>query len=445
MSTPPRPTAAQPVLLFAARFLICCVVVAIGLGLFVALTATRPTPAENPAADEVRRVLVVEALERPVGRRWTVYGTAQPIDSADVPAQVSAMVESIAPNFREGEEVARDEILVQLDRSDFERQLEIAEQTIASIDAQLALLAIDEKTAEKSVELVATEAELAHADVVRAEGALREGAAVDREVDRLRALALVADRALIAAREARDKIPARRRALEAERLRQKSSRDLAKANLERCTIRSPLAGVLEVADLEVGEMAQPGMRIARVVCLEAVEVPLLVPASARPHLRVGCPVFFDDGGGGPPLEASIVRIAPTDDPLTRTTTVFAELDRDAAGESRIAPGSFVKAQVLADQEAMRSVLPRRAVSEGRVLVVDGGRIRAQQVDVEFTRSGTLEDSGLPDTEWAVLREPLPAGTLVVLDGSRQIPDGTAVVATRVADDVHADGKDGRQR
>jgi filamentous hemagglutinin family protein len=40
---------------------------------------------------------------------------------------------------------------------------------------------------------------------------------------------------------------------------------------------------------------------------------------------------------------------------------------------------------------------------------------------------------VPDTQWAVLRENLPAGALVVVDGSRSLAQGSLAVALIAAD------------
>ncbi|MDZ4753440.1 MAG: HlyD family efflux transporter periplasmic adaptor subunit [Phycisphaerae bacterium] len=423
------------VLVVMVRSSVLLFLVGAGSLVFWLLVRSRPVPMENTGANELRRVVTTKALEIPIGRRWKAYGTAQAIDSADVPAQVSATIESVSDRYRPGSVVTKGALLMTLDESDFRRELAMTEQAIVSLAAQLDLLAIDETTTVSELKFAEEELELARADFVRVEQAKRDGAAVDREVDRLRGGMIIASRIVMNAQESRDKIPARRQALIAERTRQESARDLAKANLDRCSIRSPLDGILQVANQEVGEMVTPGMRVARVVSTEAIEVPLLLPASARPFLRVDSAVALrSEGIGATPIDARITRISPEDDPLTRTLTVYAETDHPTP----IAPGSFVDAEVSAAGDEVRTVLPRRAVSGGRALVVANGRVQHLQVEVEFAQSGLLPQSSLPDTEWVVLRDRLPAGTEVVLDGSRQIVEGTAIIGVESDPSIRAE-------
>ncbi len=389
------------------------------------LVGTKPEAAESDAANRLRSVVVVDVLEASVGRRLRAYGSARALLSADVPARVSATVAALGERYEEGQRVAKDEVLLRLDDTDFRRQLEITRQAIDAVDAQLAILAVDERTIAESLVLAEADARLVRADVERAEAALRDGAAKEREVDRLRQALIAADRALVMAREARDKVEPRRLALRAERARLEASREVAQDSVDRSVIRSPIDGILQHADKEIGEMVAMGAPVARVVDPLRLEVPLLLPASARPLVAVGQPVLLQpDRAGASVVDARVTRIAPEDDAVTRTFAVFAEI----ASSEALAPGTFVEASILCESEAARSVLPRRSISEGRAYVVRDGRVHITPVEVEFALTGLKPETGLPDSEWLVLRDRLPSGSQVVLDASRQIPDGTAIAA-----------------
>jgi multidrug resistance efflux pump len=412
-------------LMVLSRAIVCVALIAVAVVIAGWLVGTKPEAAESDAANRLRTAVVVDVLEAPVGRRLRAYGSARALLSADVPARVSATVASLGERYEEGQRVAKDEILIRLDDTDFRRQLEITRQNIDAVTAQLAILDVDERTIAESLVLAEADARLVRADVERAEAALREGAAKEREVDQLRQALIAADRALVMAREARDKIEPRRLALRAERARLEASREVAQDAVDRSVIRSPMEGVLQHADKEIGEMVAMGAPVARVVDPSRLEVPLLLPASARPLVAVGQPVLLKpDRAGVGTVDARVTRVAPEDDPATRTFAVFAEI---AASEA-IAPGTFVEASILCDAGAPRSVLPRRSVSEGRVYVVRDGRVHLTPVEVEFALTGLKPETGLPDSEWLVLRDALPSGSQVVLDASRQIPDGTAIAA-----------------
>jgi HlyD family secretion protein len=408
-----------------SRVVVCAVLLAAAGAVATFLVATKPEAAESNRANQLRKATVVEALAMPVGRRIRGYGSARALKSADVPARVSATIDELGPLYREGECVKAGELLVKLDETDFRRQVEMASQSIEAIDAQLAILAVDERTAVEAVRLAEADAAIANAEVRRAEEAARDGAANEREVDRVRQAAIAAERAVIMARESSEKMAPRRASLLADRSRQDAIRRQANDALERCTIRSPMDGILQAAEKEVGEMVAAGTAVARVVDPTRIEVPALLPASARPLIAVGNTVLLSpDRAGAEPIEATLTRVSPEDDPSTRTFAVFIEI----AATDAVAPGTFLEVSVVCPAHEPRTVLPRRAVSEGRTYVVRDGRVHVTQVDIEFGLTGLQPQTGLPDSEWVVLRDALPHGTKVVLDASRQIPDGTAIDA-----------------
>lgn len=403
---------------------------AAGIGIYVWLYETRPQPpASDPSATGRLRLVVTEPVEQAVGRRFRAFGQARAIEVADVPARVAATVATIHPNYREGATVAAGEPLVSLDDSDFRRQLTMAEEALKAIDAQLAMLDLDARTASRALELAEEDAKLANDDLERVRRAAEQDAARAREVDRARGATILAERAVIAARDAVQKLPIQRTALQAEQSRQRAARELAQLAVERSTVRAPIAGTLQVAQLDVGESAAPGVLVARIVNAARVEVPILLPSLAREFTRAGDAVVLRaDRSGADPVAARVARIAPEDDPATRTMTVYAE----ASGSAQLAPGSFVEAEVASSSDEPRTLVPRRAVSGGRVFVIRDGVARSIEVEVEFGCTGRFSPA-LPDTEWIVLKDALPKDALVVLDGSRRIREGAPVIPVRAGD------------
>lgn len=427
MTARQRQTRLLPIL---ARAGVSVAFLAAGIGIYIWLYETRPQPpASDPSTTGRLRLVVTTPVEQAVGRRFRAFGQARAVEVADVPARVAATVAVIHPNYREGAAVAAGEPLVTLDDSDFRRQLSMTDEALKTAEAQLAMLELDERTASRALELAEEDAKLANDDLDRVRRAAEQDAARAREVDRARGVAILAERALIAARDGVQKLPIQRAALRAEKSRLEAARELAQLALERSTVRAPIAGTLQVAQLDVGESAAPGVLVARIVNPSKIEVPILLPSLAREFVRPGDAVVLRaDRSGADPVSARIARIAPEDDAVTRTMTVYAE----AAGSAQLAPGAFVEAEVASSSEDPRTLVPRRAVSGGRLFVVRDGVVRAVAVEAEFGCSARFSPS-LPDTEWLVLREALPKDSLVVLDGSRRIREGAPVVPVPAAE------------
>ena len=426
MSDPTHP----PIPLYAIifRILICIVLVGAGLGVVAALVATKPDAGRNAAKAPPPRVAVIEIKPVEIDEFVRGYGTARALESADVPARVGAVVARLGENYAVGRSVAKDEVLVELDASDFREQVEIAREAIRAIEAQVAVIETQARAARETAALIAREKEIAANDLARVEAAAREGAAQAREVDLSRAAVIAAMRALVAADDAVASIAPRLQALAAQKAVEEARLKLTLSSAERCTIRAPIAGELQIADLEIGESVAPSQMIARVVDRTHIEIPLRIPASMRSLAPIGARAEILLRANEERFDGAIARVAPEDDAATRTATVFVEVVQAETqlGTSALAPGAFVEARIAAGRPVARTLVPRRAIRDDFVMLVENGRVRPMRVAVDFAHSDPLPDSGVADTDWAVLVEPLPTGAMGVLDGSRSLTEGQEI-------------------
>lgn len=434
-SEPRLPTSA---ILF--RLAICGALLGAGGAVVAGLVATRPDAGRTAGTAPPPRVGVLEIQPLPIERVVTGYGSARALESADVPARVAAVVESVAPNFAPGATVAKGEVLVTLDKRDFEQQVAVAEQAIRALDAQQSLLDTQERALSQAAALARNERELAAADLARVEAAAADGAAQPREVDRSRQGLIAATRAAVLADDALAQVPARRQALVAQRSGESARLELARLSAERCTVVAPIGGVLQVAEIERGESVAPGAVIARIVDRSRIEIPVRIPASSRALAPVGARVDIIPRDGVARRAGLVARVAPEDDAASRTATVFVELANDPEAADPLAPGAFVEARIASGGTAPRIAVPRRAIRDERISIVEGGAVRVRRVSVDFRYAGTPAGAAVADADWAVLDDALPAGTLVVLDGSRSLVEGQRVEPVRATAGGGGDGR-----
>lgn len=429
-----RSHARLPFYAIAFRSIVCLALLAVGGGAIAALVASKPEAARNPQAAAPQRVSVLEVRPLEIERFVRGYGTARALDSADVPARVGAVVESISPKFAPGSRVAKGDTLITLDRSDFLEQVTMAEQAIRALDSQAALLDAQERAALASAELARADRDLAATDLARVEKAAADGAAQPREVDRARQALIAASRAAVIAEDAVAQIAPRRASLAAERASNQSTLELARLSADRCTVVAPIDGVVQTADLEVGESVAPGQKIARIVNLEKVEIPLRIPASSRALAPVGAKAAVTARADGRVFAGTVARVAPEDDPNSRTATVFIEIAQSPDRTDVLAPGAFVEAKILTGGSAPRIAVPRRAIRDESIAIVESGRVRMRRISIDFPFAGTPDGAELADIDWAVLADELAPGTLVVIDGSRSLVEGQVIEPIP----VHAD-------
>ncbi len=411
------------------RGLIALAMLGGSVAILVVLASTRPLPGSNERRDAVQRIAVFHPKLMSLARQWTGYGTVRALDSADVPARVGATVVEIAPEAKAGSPIAAGQLLVRLDDVDFRRAVEGAVQQIASIESQLASISLEEGGLYQRIALATEDAALAKKDEARASEAVQSGAANQREVDLSRQRAIAIERAQLLLQEAFNQLTPRRNTLIAQREIQRTLQTTAQTNVDRCQIKSPIAGTLQMLDLEVGESVVATQVVARVVNLSSVEIPIRLPGAARGSVRVGDRVDFKVVSQSTRSGVSTVaRIEPEDNPLERTMTVYVEVKQSADDVHSIAPGEFAEATVFAHDAVARTAVPRRSVRAERVMQLVDGRVVARAVVVAHSFRGAIDDSGVNDVEWLVLEEPLPDGIVIAADGGRRIAPGTVVEA-----------------
>ena len=177
------------------------------------------------------------------------------------------------------------------------------------------------------------------------------------------------------------------------------------ADVERCRITSPIDGVIESVDVEIGENIQPGQRVVRVINPDLIEVAVRVPGQARDSLRVGDDVVLR-AGPTRRWNATLSRIAPVDDETTRTLTVYVDLDAGDTGGSVPAPGTFLTARLTPALARTATVVPRRSLVNGRIYLVQDDLVEPVKVRTLFEIDRQLPSFGLPDQRWVVLEEAL---------------------------------------
>ncbi|MEE9211050.1 MAG: HlyD family efflux transporter periplasmic adaptor subunit [Phycisphaeraceae bacterium] len=425
-------------LAITTRATVAVAVLVVAVAIYVVLVRTAPKEQPTNLTGLRPQVAVFQAKQVPVSQQWRGYGTVEAMDSADVPARVTATVERIADGILAGKPVHKDQLLVKLDESDFLRQVEMVEQTLADLDAQLALVEVERRRLTERLQLESDDVQLAKNELNRQEQIFRRGAGNQQGLDRAKRAVIDAERTRLITAETLDKVVPRRAQLEAQRAGQRSSLQLARQNLQRCSIVSPIDGVLQTVDVEVGEQISNGQRIARVVNLNRIEVPLRLPAAARAEVAIGDRVTLTaTNQTGLVGSARVSRIAPEDDPATRTVTVFLEVDQHEAaasygtghGPALLTPGTFVAGVLTSDRSQIRWVVPRRAVRSGRILLVQDAVVHSRPVRVDYVLEGEIQGFGLPDDQWAVLDENpagLSEGELVVINASSSVSDGEVV-------------------
>ena len=411
---PTRPTRRRGILAVRAT----AGLLALGLALAAAegLRRTAPQIGDVAAADLAPVLPTFQPLRTEIRRPIDGYGTAAAVRSAEVTARLDAVVASVPAGIDAGVAVEAGTPLAVLEDAEYVAAVERIDALVAEAEAEMAALTTESASLTERLTLERDDVQIARSDLERLEDiAARGSAASSRDVDRSRREVIRAEVQASATAERLDLIPSRRAALEARLAGLRAQRVEADRNLSRTRILSPIAGVLDSFELDPGESVIPGQRVARVVDPATVEIPLTLPAGARAVIGTGDRVEVvptrRTRSKADPVVAAVDRIAPTDDPQTRTVKAYVVVEGAAA--SQTPPGAFVHGRVFAGAPEAWLLVPRRAIRGGRIQALvpasepelrDAGlhRVRGIAVEPAFELNRSLPESGLPDDQWAAL-------------------------------------------
>ncbi|WP_226704292.1 efflux RND transporter periplasmic adaptor subunit [Microbulbifer elongatus] len=356
-------------------------VLALGFGAVQLMSASKPAPEKKEEEQRLISLAFTEAREESVHLSVSTQGVVRPHTEIDLTPEVSGRIVSVAPGFAEGAGFEPNEVLIQLDDSDYQLALARAEAGVAQaevllLQAQAAATIKRQQWLDLNPNKEPTPLQVNKPQVLEAEANLRS------------AKAELAD---------------------------------AKLNLARTKIRLPFRGRVASRDIGVGQYVTSSTVLGRVFATDRVEIRL--PLTDAQLLELDLPMGFvaSKGNPGPSVSLSaqigadmqnwsgrIVRTQAAVDQQTRLIYAVAEV-QDPYGEGAsngtpLAVGLFVTAEAESTQERTAVVVPRQALrSADKVYVVDeNDQLDIRTVDVLSTSSHRVVlAGGLADGERVV--------------------------------------------
>lgn len=350
------------------------------MGLTCILLAAPVGCAQKKATRNVRvPVRVASTSEQPMPFVLTSVGTIEALQTAAVGSQVGGVVTRIA--FREGDQVRKGQVLVQLDPRPFR----------AALDQAAAALMRDR-----------ARAETARLDAERSKRLFEDNVLSAAEWDQKRAEA----EALAATVRADSAAVAN-----------------ARLNLEYASIRAPISGRTGRLAVNVGDYVRAATSEPLVTILQPhpIRVRFTIPERDVPllqrHLREGPRVEIRPSGAAP-REGTLIFVDNAVDPVSGTLLLKGEIANQDGG---LVPGQFVDVRLVLYVADRALVIPAQAVSQGQqgsyvYVVQPDSTVAVRPVEIEHTQD-----------DLAVVKSGLKTGESVVTDGQLRLSPGARVV------------------
>jgi membrane fusion protein (multidrug efflux system) len=350
-----------------------------GISCLVAWTGTGvvATAQEGPPASPVR---YTEAREHPVRQSLRLPGTVEAPNLSPVATEVEGLVVELLA--REGSHVARGEPLAQLRTTNLKLRLRSARGQLKEAQARL---------------------DWAEGELDRARGLLEQDLISDGDFDQARADF---------------------RAWEGRVEQLTADIERIKTDLDRCTIRSPIAGVVVAEHIDVGAWIDMGDPVLDVLATDELEVRVEVPERYFPMVTDEVEVLVHPAASP---ELDITGRVSAVIPLANTGSRVFPIKVSIPGqEGRLAPGMLVHVSLPLGEPRNSTIVPKDAIvaqGPGRFVFLIGEDGTVQQLPVE---TGT----GLG--AWIVVAGSLQPGQKIVTRGNERLFPGQAVLGEPLA-------------
>jgi membrane fusion protein (multidrug efflux system)/multidrug efflux system membrane fusion protein len=323
----------------------------------------------------------VEVLAVPADRvEYAVpaVGSVEAFEQVQLTARVAGAVEAV--KFKEGDEVKKGQILVEIDPARF------------NVAVRAARAALDRANAVKAE----AEAGVSRREVEGAESVFSKEEIMSWQ-----------SRAATAAAQAAEA---------------KAALDQAQINVRDAYVRAPIPGKIQTRNVQTGQYVQVGTVLATLLRRDPLLLRFQIPDAEALRVKVGMVARFTVRGDTRTFSAKLTHVADLADPATRMVAATAEVEGE--GKDDLRPGAFAEVSVPVGASEGAPVIPVTAVrpSDRGFLsfVIEGDVARERVLALGLrTADGRVEvRSGLKVGEQLVVRgaEPLRDGAKVRISG-----------------------------
>ncbi len=324
----------------------------LAIGIAGCSSNAKPTVAavDKPAAIAISTG-VAEA--RRVDRSASVTGSLVPDETVTISSEVAGRVAAVSADF--GQTVAKGQVLAQLDRREFEIQLE---RSRASLNQALARLGLppDHGAQPPASTPAIRQAEAQFEDAkFKFENAARLVKTGDISQERYTELEKVYRARQAALDATRDELRTNWMSMEALRAEVK----LAEKRLADTTLRAPFDGSVTQKHVSTGQYVDRNMPVLTLVKAWPLRLRVEVPESDSALVRAGSTIeFTTDAVPGRSFRAMVRELSPSLDSRSRQLLIEARL---ADADPRLRPGMFVQVRLLLERDLEVVVVPKAAL------------------------------------------------------------------------------------
>jgi len=194
---------------------------------------------------------------------------------------------------------------------------------------------------------------------------------------------------------------------------------LADAQLAKATLVAPFAGVVGLRRFSVGDVVSPGQDLVNLVALDPIKVDFRVPETRLPALAPGQTLEMTvDALPGRSFQGTVYAIEPLVEAAGRSILLRARVPNP---DGALRPGLFARVNLIITTRSNAMLIPEQAIvpvgSRQTVFRVVDGKAVTTDVQLGIRRDGKVEVTGGLNPDDQVVT----AGQLKLYDGSAVDP------------------------
>jgi RND family efflux transporter MFP subunit len=409
----------------------------------VVLNRQTEPPQQRTEDRPARVVRVIEVPRVTVVPRALGYGRVRPERVWEAVAEVNGRVIETHPRLRRGALLVRDALLLRIDPTEFELKVSQVQADILSARAQLAEMTAREANVRASLEIEQQGLELREAELDRKQRLSDRGTVSESELEQEKRALLAQRQAVQAQQNALNLLPAEQELLQAQLARYEAQLADARLDLARTEVRLPFRARISEANVETAQYVREGELLVRADAIDKAEVEAQIPvarmrallrdaepmdfsigetANIAARLGIGAQVTLRDPAGDVTWDARFARLSDTLDPETRTVGVIVVVDDPYADvipgrRPPLVKGLFVEVELRGAPRPGQIVIPRTALHDGQVYLIEDGQLVIRDVTVAMLQPEyAVIGAGLEAGEQLVVSDLFPAIAGMPLSG-----------------------------
>jgi len=261
-----------------ARTVISVTILFLGILIFAVLSLLPRNPRELASTDAIITLSGVPINLGPVQLSITGLGKVQPVQSILISAEVMGRVVSRPLDLKPGVLVEKGQVLLEIDKSDYDANLKKAEADIRRLKSEIGIKQRFIKDTEKQLESMLRVQVLQRKNFERINTLMSKQASYQTELERTEIVMQEQNQRVIDTTSSLAKAKIELDSLDAQLKRAEAEEKIAGYNISRCTVASPISARIKEVFVDNDEYVNPGAKLYEIADDSRLEIPVSLNA-----------------------------------------------------------------------------------------------------------------------------------------------------------------------